>query len=189
MTTLFVNACLRGEESRTLDLCREYLAAAGDEVQEVDLAKLDLKPFDAQMVEYRTQKQMVGELDDPIFALAHQFADADAIVVGAPYWDLSFPAALKVYIEHVCAGGVVFRYTEDGRCESLCRAQNLTYITTCGGGAGANLGFEYVRAFAGMCGISDVRCIKAENLDVIGNDIEAELEKARAQIRQFVSSI
>ena len=25
MTVLFVNACLRGDESRTLTLCREYL--------------------------------------------------------------------------------------------------------------------------------------------------------------------
>ena len=30
MTVLFVNACLRGEESRTLTLCREYLEGVDD---------------------------------------------------------------------------------------------------------------------------------------------------------------
>ena len=52
MTTLFVNACMRGEESRTLTLCREYLAGITDDVVEVDLAALDLKPFDASKVAY-----------------------------------------------------------------------------------------------------------------------------------------
>ena len=46
VTTLFVNACMRGEASRTLALCREYLERF-DDVVEVDVAALDLKPFDA----------------------------------------------------------------------------------------------------------------------------------------------
>ena len=37
MTVLFVNACLRGAESRTLTLCREYLQGI-EGVKEVDLA-------------------------------------------------------------------------------------------------------------------------------------------------------
>ena len=75
MTTLFVNACMRGEESRTLALCREYLAGKQD-VVEVDLAKLRLAPFDAEMVAHRTEKQLAGEWDDPVFALSRQFAQA-----------------------------------------------------------------------------------------------------------------
>ena len=37
VTTLFVNACMRGEASRTLALCREYLERF-DDVVEVDVA-------------------------------------------------------------------------------------------------------------------------------------------------------
>lgn len=48
MTTLFVNACMRGEDSRTLSLCRDYLETVKDEVIEVNLAESDLKPFNAQ---------------------------------------------------------------------------------------------------------------------------------------------
>ena len=131
MTTLFVNACMRGEDSRTLALCREYLQDK-EEVVEVDLATLGLKPFDAQMVAYRTEKQKAKAWDDPIFDLSHQFAEADEVVIGAPYWDLSFPAALKVYMEHVSVCDIAFHYTEDARCEGICKADRLTYIASCG---------------------------------------------------------
>ncbi|HIY84269.1 NAD(P)H-dependent oxidoreductase [Rubneribacter sp.] len=182
MTTLFVNACMRGEESRTLALCREYLAGKQD-VVEVDLAKLRLAPFDAEMVAHRTEKQLAGEWDDPVFALSRQFAQADDIVVGAPYWDLSFPAALKIYLEHVSVCESTFHYTEDARCEGLCRAQRLTYITTCGGRVeGANFGYEYLCGIAKMFGIPQTRFVAAEDLDVVGVDVEAQMDKARAQL-------
>ena len=94
MTTLVVNACMRGEQSRPLELCREYLEGK-ENVVEVNLAEMGLKPFDAGMVAYRAQLQKAGVFDDPIFDLSQQFAKADEIVIGAPYWDLSFPAALR----------------------------------------------------------------------------------------------
>lgn len=94
MTTLFVNACMRGEASRTLALCREYLERF-DDVVEVDVAALDLKPFDADRVAYRTEKQRAGEWDDPIFSLSRQFAEADDIVIGVPYGIFRFRLRLK----------------------------------------------------------------------------------------------
>ena len=182
MTTLFVNACMRGEDSRTLALCREYLQGK-EEVVEVDLATLGLKPFDALMVAYRTEKQKAKEWGDPIFDLSHQFAEADEIVIGAPYWDLSFPAALKVYMEHVSVCDIAFHYTEDARCEGICKAARLTYIASCGGFVeGANFGYEYFCGIAKMFGIPETRFVAAEGLDIVGIDVEAQLDKARAQI-------
>lgn len=182
MSTLFVNACMRGEDSRTLALCREYLQGKED-VVEVDLAALDLKPFNAQMVAYRTEKQKARAWDDPVFDLAHQFAEADEIVVGAPYWDLSFPAALKVYMEHVSVCDIAFHYTEDARCEGICKANRLTYIASCGGFVkGANFGYEYFCGIAKMFGIPETRFVAAEGLDIVGIDVEAQMDKARAQI-------
>ena len=46
-----------------------------------------------------------------------------------------------------------------------------------------NFGFDYVK---GLCqllyGIKDVKCFKAEMLDVIGMDVEAILDKAKETI-------
>lgn len=182
MSTLFVNACMRKDDSRTLKLCREFLADKPD-VEEVNLAQLDLKPFDADLVAYRMKKQEARDWDDPIFALSRQFAQAERIVIGAPYWDLSFPSALKVYLEHVSVCDMTFHYTEDARCEGICRANELLYIMTAGGSVeGANFGYDYFCGIAKMFGIPETRCVVAEGLDVVGADIEAALAKAAAEL-------
>ncbi len=185
MTVLFVNACLRGEQSRTLTLCREYLEGV-DDVEEVNLAELKLEPYYGPSAAYRAQLEKDGQFDDPMFDLGRQFAEADEIVIGAPYWDLSFPAALKIYIEHAAVMGMTFHYTEEGRCEGLCRAKHLTYITTGGGEVSAmNYGYEYLCGIAGMFGIPETRFAAAENLDVVGADVEANMNAARATLAKL----
>lgn len=185
MTVLFVNACLRGEESRTLKLCREYLDGIED-VKEVNLAELKLEPYYGESAAFRAQLEKNGLFDDPMFDIGKDFAEADEIVIGAPYWDLSFPAALKIYIEHAAVMGVTFHYTDQGVCEGLCRARHLTYITTGGGNvASMNYGYDYLRGIAGMFGIPETRFACAENLDVVGADVEANLDAARAVLAEL----
>ena len=169
MTVLFVNACLRGDESRTLTLCREYLEGIED-VKEVNLSEMRLEPYYGDSAAYRAQLEAKGLFDDPMFDIGKDFAEADE----------SFPAALKIYIEHAAVMGMTFHYTEEGRCEGLCRAKHLTYITTGGGQVSAmNYGYEYLCGIASMFGIPETRFAAAENLDVVGADIEANLNEAR----------
>ena len=95
------------------------------------------------------------------------------IVIGVPYWDLSFPAAFKTYLEHVSVCELTFHYTEDARCEGICKAKRITYITTCGGFVeGANFGYEYIVGIAKMFGIPEVRFVAAEGLDIVGIDVQ-----------------
>ncbi|MBQ4596100.1 MAG: NAD(P)H-dependent oxidoreductase, partial [Firmicutes bacterium] len=122
---------------------------------------------------------------DYMLKYAKQFAAADTIVIAAPYWDLSFPAMVKNYLEAVTVQGVTFYYNEEGIPQGLCKAQKVYYVMTAGGPTSMpqqsfNLGFDYVK---GLCqllyGIKDVKCFKAEMLDVIGMDVEAILDKAK----------
>ncbi len=215
---LFVNACVRGDRSRTYALCREYLGGLkkrGAKVREVDLQLTHLSPLSDQKVAFRSQLARRGVFEDDIFDLAHQFAEADQIVIGAPYWDLSFPAALKTYIEHVSVDGITFRFTPDARYVGLCRARRITYITTSGSilgvpaddssmGAtaddspyaartgfapapGCNLGYDYVCAIAKMFGIPEVRYASAEGLDAEGVNINDSMEGCRAQLSAFLA--
>lgn len=184
-STLFVNACMRGDLSRTLTLCREYLEHR-EPITEIDLGALNLKPLDGETAARRAELQKAGMWDDPIFDLAKEFAAADEIVIGAPYWDLSFPAALKTYIEYVSVCDIAFHYTEQGQAEGKCAARSLTYITTCGGFVeGANFGYEYISGIASMFGIPETRFVAAEGLDVIGLDVEEQMNKARAVIAKL----
>lgn len=179
---LFVNACMRGDLSRTRALCREYLEGK-ESVVEVDLNALGLVPLSGDEAARRYDLQKAGAWHDPVFDLAKQFAAADEIVIGAPYWDLSFPAALKTYVEHVSVCDITFHYTEQGTSEGLCKARMLTYIASCGGFVeGANYGYEYFCGIASMFGIPQTRFVAAEGLDVVGIDVEAQMNKARAEL-------
>ena len=185
MTTLFINACLRGEKSRTLQLCQEYLDGMSC-VHEVNLERLKLVPLDEQSQAYRSQLVAAGVFDDDIFDLAHEFAEADDVVIGAPFWDRSFPAALKTYIEHVSVCDITFHFTRQAEYVGMCRAKTLTYITTSGGYLkGQNFGYEYVCAIAEMFGIGEVRMVAAEGLDVAGVDVNEQIERAREQIAEL----
>ena len=128
---LFVDCCIRGEASRTKKLADAFLSAlpADCRVTRLDLMAEDLSYFKDGYFAQREQLLAAGERDHPRFRYAHQFAQADRIVIAAPFWDLSFPALLKVYIEQVSVDGITFGSTESG-LQGLCRASQLVFLTT-----------------------------------------------------------
>ena len=126
--TLYINACPR-EESRTARLARAYLARISD-VTELNIYDQPLVPLNRERLAHRESLIAGGKWHDPMFDYAHQFADADDIIIAAPYWDLGFPAQLKTYIENIYVPGIVSAYNDHGQPCGLCRARSLTYITT-----------------------------------------------------------
>jgi FMN-dependent NADH-azoreductase len=132
----------------------------------------------------RDQASRTQDFFDPIFDLAKQFAAADVIVIAAPYWDLMFPAVVKTYFENITVSGITFRYSDQGRPESLCRAKELHYVTTSGGFIGENdFGFSYVQALArNFFGIAQIHRYTAEGLDIFGADVEKIMCEAKAVI-------
>ncbi|MBR6206333.1 MAG: NAD(P)H-dependent oxidoreductase [Oscillospiraceae bacterium] len=182
---LFVNACVR-EGSRTKRLADVLLARRRGPVEEVRLHEIAFPVADADFLEKRDALIAAGSFDDPMFALARQFAAADEVVIAAPLWDLSFPASLKQYFEQINVTGITFRYSPEGIPEGLCRAGRLTYVTTAGGPFfPEEFGFGYVKAMAeGFYGIRDVRLISAAGLDIVGADVEGILKDAEERVRQ-----
>ena len=179
MSILLINACVR-EESRTMVLARRVLEEMEGEVTELALASLGLAPLDRVSLARRDSLLREGRLDDPMLRYARQFAEAEEIVIAAPFWDLSFPALLKVYLEQIAVAGITFRYVE-GRPVGLCRAKRLTYVTTSGGPITEDFGYTYVKALArSFYGIGSTRAVRAMKLDMLGIP-SAEL-LARAEI-------
>lgn len=169
--TLFVNCCPR-ENSRTEKLAGKLLETLGG-YEEVNPEKEGLVPVDNERLKYRTALLEKGDLSDEIFRYAKQFAAADTIVIAAPFWDLSFPSVLKIYIENIYVTGIVSEYDENGAPKGLCKAKKLYYVTTAGGAYDARFSFDYLKALAeNYFGIEETVLIKAEMLDIIGNDAE-----------------
>ena len=179
---LFVDVCVRGERSRTRELAECYLK--DKEFTRLALAEENIKPLDKSRLEKRQKLIEKGDFSNEIFKYAKQFAEAEEIVIAAPYWDLSFPALLKIYIENICVVGVTFDYLSDGTSKSRCKAKKLTYITTAGGVIPErNFGFDYVKAVAEeFFKISEFKYIKAEKLDIYGEDTRKIMENAKNKI-------
>ena len=180
---LFLNACI-SPDSRTLKLTETLLEKLGGDVQEVRLQELVLPMLDLKGIVKRNQASRENDFSDPVFDAAKQFAAADVIVIAAPYWDLMFPAVLKTYLENITVSGITFRYSDQGRPQSLCRAQSLYYVTTAGGFIGQNdFGFSYVKALSQIFfGITQIHRYTAEGLDIFGADVEKIMSKAKAAI-------
>lgn len=177
MKILFVNACVR-ENSRTLTLARHILLDREGEIEEICLMDENIEPLSRETLKKREELVRSGDSGDAMLRYARQFAEADEIVIAAPFWDLSFPALLKIYLEHVCVSGITFEY-QDCRPVGLCRAKKLTYVTTSGGPIFADFGYSYVKALAkSFYGIENTVCCRATNLDIDMIPAEELLEKA-----------
>ena len=165
MSILFINACVR-KNSRTLVLAKNILSNMSGEVIEVNLNQENIVPLNRELLEKREGLLNDENKNDPMFYYATQFAEADEIVIAAPFWDLSFPAILKTYIEQITVSGITFEYI-NGRPRGLCKAKSLTYVTTSGGPIFADFGYEYIKALAkSFYGISQTKAYRAMNLDV-----------------------
>lgn len=180
---LFVNACVR-PDSRTYILAQSVLKKLHGKIEEVNLEREDIKPLNWWSLQERDAYVKSKKFSAPMFQYAKQFAEADEIVIAAPYWNLAFPATVRVYFEAVTVNGLTFMYTPKGCPTGLCKAKRIIYVTTAGGTIeGFNLGFDYIKALSQMFyGIQKVMCYKAENLDIKGADVEAIIEKSKNEI-------
>ena len=194
---LFIDACVNRGISRTEQLAQTLLKEMNQngeyEIETLNLEDEDLKPFTGKESALRESLTRAGNFEGPLFTYAKQFAAADRIVVAAPYWDFSFPARMKCYLEQICVTGLTFTFSSKGIPGGLCHADSLHYVTTSGGSIGElNLGYEYLEKLCKVYyGINETVCYTAEGLDIEGNSVEEIMkeaeEKAVQKYRKFTS--
>ena len=180
---LFINACIR-PNSRTLDLAKHVLGKLQGNIEEVKLSNANISPLDKKGLKARENASITKDYSSGEFLFAKQFAESNVIVIATPYWDLMFPAVLKNYLENITVNGLTFAYGENGIPYGLCKAKCLIYVTTAGGPIIHNFGFDYVSTLS-KCfyGITDVRLIKAERLDIYGANVNQIIEEAKQSFK------
>ncbi|MCI8478482.1 MAG: flavodoxin [Oscillospiraceae bacterium] len=188
---LFVNACVREEESRTLKLAQTFLegyqrAHPEDHIIHRNLMKDRLSPLYPETLAEQHALEAAGKLDQPMFEAARQFVAADKIVIAAPFWELSFPAILRIYLERISVVNLTFGYGPEGEHLGFCKAEKMLLITTRGGDftgeqAWMEMGARQLNALCHMFGIGGFQCLSADGLDDVKNDPEAILAKASQQ--------
>lgn len=202
MKILIVDACIRGKVSRT----RQLLEAAVSSVQEeaaahnvtvtfekVDLGQEEILPLNATRLAERDRLVVEGKYDQPCFRYARQFAAADGIIVAAPFWDMSYPALLKLYLERVSVDGITFTATDAG-LKGLCHGTHMLYLCTRGGfpeGNAEDAGAANLRDLCGMYGIPHFQAVCAYGTDLpdpsaVANSLQAASASASAAAKQLI---
>ena len=185
---LFINACVR-PQSRTYELAQSVLGQLQGEIEEIRLIDAELPHLTNELIELRDELMATGNVEHPLLRYARQFAEADTLVIAAPYWDLIFPATVRAYFEQVCITGLSFRYSPEGFPISLCKAKRMIYVTTAGGPIfdGFNFGYDYCKALCeGYFGVRDCLCVKAEGLDIDGADVDAIMKEAKEHALKII---
>lgn len=189
MKVLFVNACPRGEASRTLRLARTFMAelqncAPDVQLTEHCLTQMQLQPIGMDEINLREPLCDADDWSHPFLRPAVEFHQADVIVFAAPYWDLSFPSILKVWVENIYVRNLNFRYEND-RWIGLAQGKESVYIATAGSPVGDNdWGAMYMQAVMKSLGVEGFTSIRAEGIDLQGCNVEETLARAEEDARQ-----
>lgn len=179
MNLIYINACMRaGSRTQRIatpiiqELCKRY------NVETVDLTKNMYPVADNNTLEDRNQ----GIVPQEHVAIAKKIAAADRIVIAAPFWDMSFPSALKVFFENMSLFGVTFD-SNAKECYGLCKAEKVMYITTRGMNINTGDPLEqatpYIKALSHLWGWGGLTVISAQNMDYsTPEEIEERVSKA-----------
>ncbi len=172
---LYIDACIRNELSRTKRIASPIIEKLGEryEVETIVINDLGLAPVQIE----ENRRRAKGIVSDEALCWANKIRNADRIVIAAPFWDMSIPAALKTFFELCSLFGVTFD-SDDKTCFGLCRAENLLFITTRGmdikTGDPLEQATPYIKALAWLWGIKGFEVIARENFDYLPKE---EIEK------------
>jgi FMN-dependent NADH-azoreductase len=149
----------------TLDLYKENIGFLTEE----DIALHNVEPGQGK--------------NHPVLKYAYQFLEADKIIVAAPFWNLSFPAILKAYLDYIAVSGITFQYTSQGPVGS-CQGKKAIHFVTRGGAysqeplSAFELGDRYLRTLFGFLGITDFTTVALENMDRSTTNVEQVVAEA-----------
>ncbi|MHB1372465.1 MAG: FMN-dependent NADH-azoreductase [Thauera sp.] len=122
-------------------------------------------------------------------ALIAEVQAADAIVLGVPMYNFSISAQLKNWIDAIARAGVTFRYTENGP-EGLLKGKTV-YVAFARGGryrdTPADTQTPFLRTVFGFLGMTDVRFIYAEGLNMGDDAAQQGFAEAAADIEAALS--
>lgn len=183
------------QESRTFQISEHFIQTyrtlhSEDNVITLDLYRENVKPLTGAELGLIRASQTP---DHPFLRYARQFNQAEKIVIAAPLWNLGVPSILKAYLDYVMIAGINFRYTAAGP-EGLCVGKKAVHITSRGGVyteepyAQYEMADRYLRTILGFLGITDVRTIAAEGLDIQGADVKTIVAQAKKRAEEVAQN-
>lgn len=180
---IVIDACMRDGESRTRRILEPLVKELGKryETETIVLDGEDYQSVGRKVLAERSN----GYVPEEVAEQARRIAEADRLVIAAPFWDMSFPAILKVFIENMSLFNITFK--DNGTYfEGLCRCEKVLYITTRGmnvrTGDPIEAATPYIKAIGALWGLGRLFTVAAENLDYsTPEEIDARINAAIAE--------
>lgn len=175
MDSLFyIDACMR-EGSNTRKIADAAIVELSQRY-EIETIKLSEHNFPIVNNDILVERNN-GYVREEYVAVAKKIAAADRIVIAAPFWDMSFPSALKVFLENMSLFNITFA-SNDKECYGLCKAEKVLYITTRGMNISTGDELEqatpYIKAISKLWGLGELSVISAQNMDYSSPDVVEE---------------
>lgn len=177
---LYIDACIRDEESRTKRIAEPIVKVLEEKY---DVRWYVLNDMELAIVQKdQMKKRNSGIIDPTVMTWAESVRDADRIVIAAPFWDMSIPAALKNFFELCSILDVTFK-TNDKTCYGNCKAEKMLFITTRGmdipTGDVREQATSYLKALSWLWGIGPLQVVAAQNMDYASAaEIEEKIDVA-----------
>lgn len=183
MTVLHITSSANPGPSTSTQLGEEIAAKIGGTVVTRDTNRIPAIDSDWITANFAGEDRSADQKARLAFSdtLISEVKAADTLIISAPIYNFSVPSTLKAWIDHICRGGITFRYTADGPVGLLEGKRAVLALTSGGTKVGSDIDFAsgYLRQVMGFIGIDDVEIVAA---DRIMADQDAALKTARAAI-------
>ncbi len=170
----YIDSCLRyGSNTKKIADALIDRLSERYEVETVKLSDYDFPVVKNGILNDRNN----GIVPEEYVNIARKIAAADRLVISAPFWDMSFPSALKVFLENMSLFNVTFASNEK-ECYGLCKAEKVLYITTRGMNINTGDDMEqatpYIKAIGKLWGLGELNVVSAQNMDYSTEEQKAE---------------
>ncbi|MFN3712179.1 MAG: FMN-dependent NADH-azoreductase [Alcanivoracaceae bacterium] len=200
-TLLYLSSSIFGDHGNTSQLASGFIqrwqaANPQGRVVERNLTANPLPHLDGDRVgafftpaDQRSAEQQAAITESD--ALVTELNDADLVIIGLPMYNFGVPSQFKAWIDNVARAGVTFKYTDTGPVGLVANKPVLVFSAR--GGVYANTPNDhqepFLRQFLGFIGLTDVRFVFAEGVNM-GDDVKAKaLEGARQQIGELLEKV
>lgn len=179
--------------SRTLLISRCFLEQLRElnkdiEIEEIDLAKIDLPPFwieedQATILLSPNLKSLQGTQSwNCVESLIQQFKKADVYLITCPMWNFSIPYHFKHYLDLIIQPHYMFKYQKDGSVIGLLQDKKMLIVTSRGSDYSMDLKHmdtqePLLKNLFSFIGIKDVEFLHAEPMDSSSQKTKDVLEK------------
>jgi len=126
--------------------------------------------------------------------LVDEFLSADRYIFGVPMYNFNIPSTFKAYIDQIVRAGKTFAVGPNGY-EGLVKDKKALFITSSGGAypagspmAAYNFQEPYLRTIFGFIGVTEVRFVAADSMNLGEDAAKVSREKAESALKELVTT-